>query len=321
MHGQERSKLISERQVNMQLTSVKQSAFSHPQVGGGGGLLGDRRGSDVSRCGRLARDMRVRVYGMKRSAATILVALAVLFGGTTTQVRAGSVANCYGVIHGNFAGDEMGDSVRYGAQVDLPASNSAYFGLCIGTSDAFSSTWVGLGGLNLFDIVQIGLDHCRSTECPYSASQIHVFWAWGRTHGSPGCTGPTQGDIQPTVRDLGVWDGLAHTFKVRKVTSAGVSTYRGYVDGTQVTPSLAASELCWADSHSIPIFYAESGDFGDATGGTDTQRYRMSNAARQDTLGGAFVNTFFQTPCAHVSYNYECNVITTTTLDLWSVHP
>jgi hypothetical protein len=254
---------------------------------------------------------------MRRRAAIIGVVLVLLFGTTALEAVAGSTAPC-STFTGNFAGDQMGDSVRFGAQADFPSSNSAYFGLCVGTADSFSSTWVALGGLQSRDLIQIGLDHCRALACPYPEDgKIHVFWAWGRTHGSEGCATATT--VDPIAQDLGVWDGSPHKFKVRKVSSSGVQTYRVYMGSNQLA-SISASELCWAGSHAIPGFYAESGNFGDATGGTSAQPYRIANAQRQDTLGGSFVNTFFQTPCAQSSYDFRCVVISTTTLDLSSEH-
>lgn len=257
---------------------------------------------------------------MHRRTIVLLLSVLALLVGNTQVVSASHTKTCDGFDF-RFAGDEMGDSVRYGARADFPGTNPDYLQLCTGTSAAFSSTWVALQGLGPYDIFQVGLDRCRAGACNYAADgKIHKFWAWGRNYatGSEGCGTTTP--VQPALQDLGVWNGAPTNFKVRKVVSSGVATFRAYINDVQVA-QIMGSSLCWAGAHSIPGFYAEIGDPSSATGGSATNKYRITEAERQDTVAGPWVNTFFHDPCFANSSRHRCDVIQTITLDWWAVQP
>jgi hypothetical protein len=261
----------------------------------------------------MPRSKRVALVGYLFFAA----AAAVGFGPSVALANHTTGCSTSGTI---FAGDLMGDSVRFGAQGDFPGTDPDFLDICVGGNSTFSSVWVALeSGTSPLDIIQIGLDHCRFLACPYPEDGlIHYFWAWGRDHTSAGCSGLP--DRDPIAIDLGVWDGSPHQFRVRKVTSSGVSTYRVYRDGVQAAPSVAASDVCWAGQHAIPTFLGEVFNWGDAVGGSATSKFRIDNTSRQDTVGGSWVNTFWQTPCAADNAIHNCAVVHTITLDLWAAH-
>jgi len=155
---------------------------------------------------------------------------------------------------------------------------------------AGASVWAALQGLggNRGEIVQIGLMRCSGVVAPGTPcdGQIHVAWAWGNCTGGFGCGGSN--NIGPTAEDLGVWDGVARTYRVVHTLGSTEVTLNGS-NPTGLT--LADGAIPWISGPNVSgVWFCEVWNNGDQCGGAAAQPFYASSLAFQPNPGDPWNN-------------------------------
>lgn len=161
-----------------------------------------------------------------------------------------------------------GPSTRvFGIQSQIDAPSNAHFDVCNGPEAlthkgafAYVSIEPGSGNTTLSRlgaIIQIGIANCEAWNNPdYCEGTGHrFFYAVG------GCG-------HETVRNLGVADNNAHTYRIESWYDNGITYMRGYIDG-QVRFSIHQDHShidCWIGQDTRGAVAVETWDGGDSVG-------------------------------------------------------
>lgn len=248
---------------------------------------------------------------MRRIRFAGLVAVLMLGLALPAPVAANHTASCSdGGQTNRWKGNEA-RGAKHGAQavLDSQTLNQCTSPGLFEISGSFAFVNVEADAFN--DIVQIGVGVCRWPGLSCS-SEMRVYWAWGRTSSSPGCSGYSSRG--PTIDYIQMHDGHSHTYKVWH----SANKWRVYIDGVE-KKWVDESEICWTPTSAS--FFGESFDYGDSIGGESTNHYTFSGAKYANAEGGAFSSTSFASPCnygAGAPVIYKCSVTSGTSFDIWT---
>lgn len=243
-----------------------------------------------------------------------LLAIAALLG-TTQPAWAASNGPCEGAYQNRHMGWQETGS-KQGAEATFPGLSllkcTTINATTISGSFAFANVEGPATGSG-YNIVQIGYGTCRrplSVECD---GVTRWFWAWGRDSVGPSC-----GNKLPLPENVGVWDGTTSTYRVSHVGS----TWRGYVDGVQKA-SIPDTYLSCSWSAQYATWFSESWNYGDALGGTQTNKFGITNMKYQNVAGGSWVAVSANAsgPCridTSETPPFYCDVIGTDDLQTWT---
>jgi len=178
---------------------------------------------------------------------------------------------------------------------------------------AGSQAWVNIEGYgSTNNIIQIGLLKCANPINPACDSNMHFVRAWGRS----GCV--SLPDHYPFPEAIGSWDGANHNYKVWRNSAA----WNFYIDTTSwggITPD----QICWTPSR--VTWFAETWDYGDALGGTSTDRLYFNSMAYASAIGGGFTYTGFGSQTCGISDGpnntsppFYCTQLNSNTMQVWT---
>ena len=244
--------------------------------------------------------------------AVVILGLSLAFPRTTL---AAGTASCSDIYHSYWRGQQVGGvGTKHGASgtasgyalqictspVGISTDGSWYFSNVVSNTHAAN------------DIIQVGYGQER---CPFCPQGENYFVAWGRTGNEPGgCEGLS--DRSPTSSSVGTSPAGSHTYGVNHVANE----WRFYIDGAVKGTSVPEGSICWSPSYAV--WFSETWDFGDQMGGLAGDKLHVTGTTYQNTEGGGFVYTSFNSAnaCNYVANGspYFCDVTTTTSLDFWT---
>jgi hypothetical protein len=177
--------------------------------------------------------------------------------------------------------------------------------------------WVAIddNGGHKFDLVQAGRIACEGSQPACDQGQ-KKFWAWGRHPDGPGCTGFSE--VPPIAQSVGTWSAGTDDFIVAR--SGGF--FKVYVDGV-FQNQVAEGSICWAKKRAL--WAGETWDRGDAMGGSAGNKFALTGAFYQTTIGGNWLNPGFGigAQCVNnpdVEPPYFCVTPSTNSLSIWADH-
>lgn len=198
-------------------------------------------------------------------------------------------------------------------------TESQTLSVCTSSSDDDRSNhaWVAVddNGGDPFDLVQAGRITCEGSQAACTLAQ-RKFWAWGRQNSEPGCSGLS--DVAPIAQSLGTWSSGSDDFIVAR--SGGF--WKVYIDGV-FQNQVSEASICWAKKRAL--WSGETWDLGDAMGGSAGNKFALTQAAYQTTVGGSWLNPGF-TPgnaCQNspdVEPPFFCTTPASNSLSLWADH-
>ncbi len=167
-------------------------------------------------------------------------------------------------------------------------------------------------GTHFNDIVQAGFGRCRSFTIPLCNDTNQIVWSWGRHNSTSGCQG--WNNVAPVPLLIQASNGTDRTFKVFHY----LNQWRVYLDNVDVK-GVAESGICWTPTSAS--WFGESWDYGDAIGGSVTNKLRFRYVAYANCENCGFVSAGLSDPCnvnIPAGYPYYCDVIDGTTFDVWT---
>lgn len=170
--------------------------------------------------------------------------------------------------------------------------------------------YVNIQGPNGWDIVQVGQGDCRAPGA-CQVGGMRTYFGYGRDHNSPGCAAYTSvPPILPTV----VW--LAGIHKIHHTAN----TWRLSVGGNLLM-TIPEASVCWTPN--AATWFGESLDWGDAIGGTATNKLNIFQMMHTQTEGGSFSYTSFN-PSANCNVDdtstppFFCDIYGASSVSLWT---
>jgi hypothetical protein len=197
------------------------------------------------------------------------------------------------------------------AQLDGQALHQCSSPNFIQTSGSFA--FVNVSNNSYFNnIVQIGVGICREPGINDCDSTMRIYWAYGRDHRSSGCSGYSDRTPGPALV-MGEPVGN-HTYKVYHT----LNQWRYYVDGV-LQRSQGESDICWTPTSAS--WFGESWDYGDAIGGSTSNKFGIGFMQYANSENGGFVNTNFSVGnCKGMPTEtiFKCHIDGSTVFSIWT---
>lgn len=187
--------------------------------------------------------------------------------------------------------------------------------------DRSNHVWVAIddNGGHKHDLIQAGRIKCEGSQGACDQTN-RKFWAWGRNNSVSECNGFS--NIPPIAQSLGPWTSGTDEF----IVARDGTDWEVFIDGV-LEVSLPQASICWTKKRAL--WAGETWDIGDAMGGMAGNKFALTGARCQTTLGGSWINPGFavngacsQTPPPPPSIEppYFCVTPASDSMSIWSEH-
>lgn len=183
--------------------------------------------------------------------------------------------------------------------------------------DRASTVWIAVddNGGHPYDLIQAGRITCESSSAVCDQAQ-RKFWAWGRHSSQPGCQGFS--NRAPVPQNIGGWVAGSDDF----IVARDGTSWEVFVDGV-LEQSVSQASICWTKKRAL--WAGETWDIGDAMGGPAGNKYALTNALYQTSVGGGWLNPGFAVngSCENnpdIEPPFYCVTSASSSLSIWTEH-
>jgi len=213
----------------------------------------------------------------------------------------------------------MTDPINGVAGAEAKLENQS-LNICTSATDDNRSNaiWVGIddNGGHKYDVIQVGIGKCKQSANPDCDATTNQWMAWGRSHTVSGCAGFM--DVKPVPAFLGDFPGGTWPYTVVRTSQQWKVQINGVTQQT-----IPLSSICWSKRRAD--WLGESWDIGDAIGGSSSDKFRVSSAIYEGSVGGVWTSESWTlgNTCNNMNLDprWKCNVVSGSALDLWTVQP